>query len=106
MTFIRSLLFYRVFLLISLKENLETLHLSFNPKIDDDAIPAIILLKELAFLSIYGTSIDMPGLRKLTQTIVEEGRTPAVEIPEICEKYIDSGAHYFPVCILLCLKES
>lgn len=32
----------------------------------------------------------MPGLRKLTQAIVEEGRTPAVEIPEICEKYIDN----------------
>jgi len=98
-------LVYRVFLLVSLKENLETLHLSFNLKIDDDAIPAIILLKELEFLSIYGTSIGMPGLRKLTQTIIEEGRTPAVEIPEACEKYIDSGAHSFPICVPLCLKE-
>lgn len=37
----------------------------------------------------------MSGLRKLTQTIIEEGRTPAVEIPESCEKYIDSAVHCY-----------
>ncbi|KAL4074945.1 hypothetical protein V8B97DRAFT_1655461 [Scleroderma yunnanense] len=79
-----------IFLLVSLKENLETLHLAFNPKIDDDSIPAIILFNGLTFLSIYGTSIGMPGLRKLTLAILKEGRTPAVEIPEACEKYIDN----------------
>ncbi|KAK6977099.1 hypothetical protein R3P38DRAFT_2427458, partial [Favolaschia claudopus] len=34
-----------------------------NPHIDDDAIPAIIMLAKLSSLTILDTAIDTPGIR-------------------------------------------
>ncbi|KAG1866161.1 hypothetical protein F4604DRAFT_1928172 [Suillus subluteus] len=63
-----------VFLLVALKEKLYHLNLAHNPKIDDDAIPAILLLTNLAYLSIQATGIDMPGFRRLAAVIHAEDR--------------------------------
>ncbi|KAG1738406.1 uncharacterized protein EDB91DRAFT_1203406 [Suillus paluster] len=79
-----------VFLLINLKEKLCYLNLAHNPKINDDAIPAIILLTNLGYLSIQATGIDMPGFRRLAAVIYTEDRVIDIEIPFRCEKYIDN----------------
>jgi len=79
-----------VFLLVNLKEKLRYLDLAQNPKIDDDAIPAILLLTNLEYLSILATGIDMPGLRRLATVVYAEDRDIDIEIPFRCEKYIDS----------------
>ncbi|KAG1736567.1 hypothetical protein EDB19DRAFT_1637625 [Suillus lakei] len=79
-----------VFLLVTLKEKLYYLNLAHNPKIDDDAIPAIILLTNLGYLSIQATRIDMPGFRRLAAVIHAEDRIIDIEIPFRCEKYIDN----------------
>ncbi|KAG1821027.1 uncharacterized protein BJ212DRAFT_1457738 [Suillus subaureus] len=79
-----------VFLLVTLKEKLFHLNLAHNPKIDDDAIPAILLLINLGYLSIQATGIDMPGFRRLAAVIHAEDRVIDVEIPFRCEKYIDN----------------
>ncbi|KAF9223281.1 hypothetical protein BS17DRAFT_705987, partial [Gyrodon lividus] len=79
-----------VFHLVSLKHKLRHLDLSDNPKIDDDAIPALILFENLQYLSIFGTGILMPGLRRLAAAIQEDERILDVEIPSICEEYIDN----------------
>jgi hypothetical protein len=82
--------FKSVFLLVSLKRTLTQLSLAKNPDIDNEAVPAILLLSKLSFLSIFDTSIDMIGLRRLAETIFEDNRTVNVEIPFVCEAYIDS----------------
>jgi hypothetical protein len=69
---------------------LTQLSLAKNPDIDNEAVPAILLLSKLSFLSIFDTSIEMIGLRRLAETIFEENRTVNVEIPFVCEAYIDS----------------
>ncbi|KAF8202144.1 hypothetical protein BJ912DRAFT_943889 [Pholiota molesta] len=66
--------------LVSLKRTLLRLSLARNPDINDDAVPAILLLSELSFLSIFDT----------TETIHKEKRVMDVEIPLACEKYIDN----------------
>jgi hypothetical protein len=80
----------RVFLLVNLKEKLYHLDLAHNPKINDDAIPAILFLTNLAYLSIQATGVDMPGLRRLATAIYTEDRAVDIEIPFRCEKYLDS----------------
>ena len=82
--------FESVFLLVSLKQTLTQLSLAKNPNIDNEAVPAILLLSNLSFLSIFDTSIEMIGLRRLAETIFEDHRTVNVEIPFVCEAYIDS----------------
>lgn len=79
-----------MFLLVPLKRSLTQLSLAINPYIDDDAVPALLLLSNLTFLSILDTSIEMPGLRRLANTISAEERGIAIEIPSVCEHYIDS----------------
>ncbi|KAG0699239.1 hypothetical protein DFH29DRAFT_1015436 [Suillus ampliporus] len=79
-----------VFLLVSLKEKLHHLNLAHNPKIDDDAIPALLLFTNLGYLSIQATGIDMPGFRRLAAVIYTEDRVIDIEIPFRCEKYIDN----------------
>jgi hypothetical protein len=69
---------------------LTQLSLAKNPNIDNEAVPAILLLSNLSFLSIFDTSIEMIGLRRLAKTIFEDNRTVNVEIPFVCEAYIDS----------------
>ncbi|KAJ8588245.1 hypothetical protein M405DRAFT_740638 [Rhizopogon salebrosus TDB-379] len=79
-----------VFLLVNLKEKLYHLDLAHNPKINDDAIPAILFLTNLAYLSIQATGVDMPGLRRLAAAIYTEDRAVDIEIPFRCEKYLDN----------------
>ncbi|KAG7444695.1 uncharacterized protein BT62DRAFT_951706 [Guyanagaster necrorhizus] len=79
-----------VYIIISLKRTLTHLSVATNPDIDNDAIPALLLLSRLSFLSIQDTSIDMAGLRRLAHVINHEGRIIDVEIPETCEHYIDN----------------
>ncbi|KAF9460358.1 hypothetical protein BDZ94DRAFT_1170029, partial [Collybia nuda] len=78
-----------VFLLIPLKRSLTQLSVATNPDINDDAIPAILLLSKLSFVSILDTNIGMPGIRRLARTIYEEDRIIDIEIPSVCERYID-----------------
>ncbi|KIK98019.1 hypothetical protein PAXRUDRAFT_9828 [Paxillus rubicundulus Ve08.2h10] len=79
-----------VFHIVSLKHKLLHLDLSKNPKIDDDAIPALILFENLHYLSIFDTGVLMPGLRRLAVDIQEDGRIIDIEIPSMCEAYIDN----------------
>ncbi|CAA7267497.1 unnamed protein product [Cyclocybe aegerita] len=79
-----------VFLLVSLKQTLTQLSLATNPSIDNDAVPAIILLYKLSFLTILDTGIDMAGLRRLAGVIYEDNRVVDIEIPFACEVYVDS----------------
>ena len=86
---ILSQLFCSVFLLVSLKRTLTHLSLAKNPDINNEAVPAILLLSKLSFLSIFDTGIEMIGLRRFAETIFEDNRVIDVEIPSICEAYID-----------------
>ncbi|KAJ7897412.1 hypothetical protein B0H13DRAFT_2337944 [Mycena leptocephala] len=70
-----------IFHLVALRRSLLQLSIATNPHIDDDAVPAILLLSKLSFLTILDTSIDMPGLRQLAQTIYDESRVIDIEIP-------------------------
>ncbi|KAJ3742563.1 hypothetical protein DFH05DRAFT_1501226 [Lentinula detonsa] len=81
-----------VFHLTALKLTLTHLDLSQNPCITDDAIPALCLCitSKLRFLGLVGTSIGMPGLRRMAKLIQKEERIVDVEIPEVCELYIDN----------------
>ncbi|KAJ7765843.1 hypothetical protein DFH07DRAFT_810015 [Mycena maculata] len=79
-----------IFHLVALKRSLLQLSIATNPHIDDDAVPAILLLSKLSFLTILDTSIDMPGIRRLAQVICAERRVIDIEIPSACERYIDS----------------
>ncbi|GLB44753.1 putative MINDY deubiquitinase [Lyophyllum shimeji] len=78
-----------IFLLVPLKRSLTQLSIGSNPGIDDDAVPALLLLSKLSFLSILDTSIYMPGLRRLARTIYYEDRIIDIEIPSSCEEYVD-----------------
>ncbi|RDB25528.1 hypothetical protein Hypma_006214 [Hypsizygus marmoreus] len=79
-----------IFLLVPLRRTLTQLSLASNPAIDDDAVPAILLLSKLSFLSILNTSIKMPGLRRLAKTIYHDDRVIDIEIPTACERYVDN----------------
>ncbi|KAJ7068858.1 hypothetical protein B0H15DRAFT_918312 [Mycena belliarum] len=84
-----------IYHLVALKRSLLQLSIATNPHIDDDAVPAIIMLSKLSFLTILDTSIDMPGLRRLAQVIFDERRIIDIEIPSACDRYIDNlSANY------------
>jgi hypothetical protein len=70
------------------------LSIASNPLIDDHAVPALLLLCKLSYLSIVDTGIGMNGLRLLAGTIHEEDRIIDIEIPTVCEFYIDSELQY------------
>ncbi|EPQ53955.1 hypothetical protein GLOTRDRAFT_44490, partial [Gloeophyllum trabeum ATCC 11539] len=81
--------------LVSLRRTLTDLHVRNNPRIDDDAVPALLLLSKLRSLSLYGTSVGMAGLRRFAGTIHEEDRHLDIEIPVACDEYIeDISAKY------------
>ncbi|KAF5379663.1 hypothetical protein D9615_005779 [Tricholomella constricta] len=82
-----------IFLLVPLKRSLTQLSIGSNPGINDDAVPALLLLTKLSFLSILDTSIHMPGLRRLARTIYDEDRVIDIEIPTACENYVDPEMH-------------
>lgn len=66
------------------------LSIASNPLINDDAVCALLLLCRLSYLSILDTGIGMVGLRRMAWTIHREDRVIGIEIPTICEFYIDS----------------
>lgn len=80
----------RVFILTTIKRTLTHLSISSNPLITNDAVPALLVLSHLSFLSILDTSIDMHGLRLLAKTIQREERAIDIQIPIVCDEYIDS----------------
>lgn len=84
---------YSVFLLVPLKVTLTRLSLAHNIDINEDAVPAILLLLNLSFLSIVDTSIGMNGLRRLAELIHKYDRLVDIEIPFVCEDYVDSKWH-------------
>ncbi|KAJ7202748.1 hypothetical protein B0H12DRAFT_1330755 [Mycena haematopus] len=93
-----------VYNLVALKRTLLQLSLATNPHIDDDAIPAIIMLSKLSFLTILDTAIDMPGIRRLAQVIYDQQRIIDIEVPSACDRYVGSASR--PVVPLLLLRRS
>ena len=79
-----------VFYLVSLKRSLTELDVAFNTGIDDDAIPALVCLLKLRFLTLLGTRVGMPGLRRLCAAIAQRPYAVELEVPQRCEIYIDS----------------
>ncbi len=77
-----------VFLLVSLRHTLLRLSIGANLRIDDDAIPALMMFKKLCQLKIKGTQIAMDGLRRYATNIDNQGRTIHVEIPVHCQCYL------------------
>jgi hypothetical protein len=80
-----------VFLLVPLKNTLARLSIATNPDINSDCVPALLILRQLTFVSILDTCIDMTGLRKLALAACE-GHYAAIdiEIPCDCDTYIES----------------
>ncbi|KIM39316.1 hypothetical protein M413DRAFT_415939, partial [Hebeloma cylindrosporum] len=78
-----------VFLLVSLKRTLTRLSIASNPDIDNEAVPALLLLSNLSFLSILDTAIDMVGLRRLADFIHKTDQMVDIEIPYACQEYVD-----------------
>ena len=79
-----------MFLLVSLKRTLTKLSLASNPDIDNEAVPAMLLLLKLSFLSILDTGIDMAGLRRLAEFAHKTDQLIDIEIPYACQDYVDS----------------
>ncbi|TFK21468.1 hypothetical protein FA15DRAFT_645556 [Coprinopsis marcescibilis] len=79
-----------VFLLVPLKLTLTKLSLAYNPCVTSISVPALILLDRLVFLSLLETSVDIIGLRSLATVAFDEYRGVDIEIPSVCEAYIDN----------------
>ncbi|THU88984.1 hypothetical protein K435DRAFT_678904 [Dendrothele bispora CBS 962.96] len=79
-----------IFNLVPLKQTLLRLSIAMNPDVDDDAVPALVVLHKLSKLCIIDTGIGMGGLRRMAKVIDEEGRVIDVEIPARCEEYVES----------------
>ncbi|KAF8514476.1 hypothetical protein JB92DRAFT_2719211, partial [Gautieria morchelliformis] len=76
--------------LTSLKNHLKELHVEDNPRITDGCIPGLCLFSKLTLLRLYGTRIDMPGLRRLASSIHNAAREIDIGIPEYCETYLNN----------------
>ncbi|TRM68547.1 hypothetical protein BD626DRAFT_118050 [Schizophyllum amplum] len=79
-----------IYLLVPLKRSLTCLSVAANPDITDDAVPPLILLSKLTYLSICDTNIEMPGLRRFAQVIMDEDRMMEISMPHHCADYVDS----------------
>lgn len=79
-----------IFHLVALKRSLTELDIAFNTDIDDDAIPALILLHKLRFLTILDTHVGMPGLRRFCAAAIKRPHTIELEVPRQCEIYVES----------------
>ncbi|KAH9481854.1 hypothetical protein JR316_0006384 [Psilocybe cubensis] len=84
-----------VFLLVSLKHTLTKLFLTANHEVNNDAVPALLCLNNLVFLSILDTGIDMVGLRRLAGHMHKEDHVMDIEIPFSCEAYVDNIASQY-----------
>lgn len=76
--------------LTSLKKQLIELHVEDNPRITDDCIPILCLFSSLSVLRLYGTRIEMPGLRRLAISVHTAAREIDIGIPSDCETYLNS----------------
>ena len=85
---------------MALKHKLRHLDLSGNLTINDDAIPALVLLENLQYLSLLGTGVLMPGLRKLAVALKGGERFVDAKIPSMCKDYINGG---FTVILYPCV---
>ncbi|KAJ7081613.1 hypothetical protein B0H15DRAFT_854440 [Mycena belliarum] len=84
-----------VYHLVALKRSLSQLSIATNPNIDDDAMPALLVLSKLTFLTLLDTNVNMPGLRRLAQVISDGHRIFDIEIPLACEHYIANMATHY-----------
>ncbi|TFY72832.1 hypothetical protein EVG20_g195 [Dentipellis fragilis] len=89
-----------VYHVVALRPTLTELLISGNPGIDDDAIPAFILLRGLVRLSLAGTSVTMKGLRRLVLTFREDDpdRMLDLDIPAECEQYLYDLEDQYLLC--------
>lgn len=60
-----------------------------NVDIDNNSVYALLLLKNLVYLSIYDTAIDMIGVRQIACQLHEGSRRMNLRIPFICREYLD-----------------
>ncbi|KDQ58982.1 hypothetical protein JAAARDRAFT_127677, partial [Jaapia argillacea MUCL 33604] len=79
-----------IFHLVSLRRTLKDLSISENPCIDNDAVPALLLLSKLCKLNILDTCIGMQGLRRFAKTINDEDREIDIILPYRCADYIEN----------------
>ena len=88
---------HRIYLLIALKRSLSDLDVAYNDRITDDAIPALLIMDKLQYLSLLETSITIAGVRRLAVELDESKRFIEVEVPRSCEQYINSASPEFIV---------
>ena len=69
--------------------------IAYNEGIDDDAVPALLILGKLQYLSLLDTNITMSGVRRLASALDNTGRFAEVEIPSDCEEYLNSTLFSF-----------
>lgn len=81
-----------------MRHSLAHLHLEANARIDDDAVPALLVLSRLRFLTLIDTGLRMPGLRRLARALRDQRRAVDVAIPRACEAYVRSAClpHPYP----------
>lgn len=81
-----------IFHLVALKRSLTELDIALNPRVDDDAIPALITLPKLRFVSLFDTSMRMPGFRRLAVALRSrmDRERIQVEVPRECEEYLEN----------------
>ena len=58
--------------IVCLRHTLQQLDVTYNPGINDDAVGPIAALSNLIELSLHGTEISMPGLRRLIGSVSPE----------------------------------
>ncbi|KAI0806085.1 hypothetical protein BC629DRAFT_1141943 [Irpex lacteus] len=80
-----------IYYLTPLKRSLTDLDIAYNPKIDDDAIPPLLILSKLQYLTFHGTNVTILGVRRLAKTLRDQRRDMEVEVPRQCEDYISSA---------------
>lgn len=90
---------HSIFHLVALKRSLTELDIALNPRVDDDAIPALITLPKLRFVSLFDTSMRMPGFRRLAVALRSrmDRERIQVEVPRECEEYLESKS-LAPLC--------
>jgi hypothetical protein len=81
-----------IYHLVALRRTLWHLHLEENPNIDDNAVPPLLCLSKLRFLSLIDTGLGMAGVRRLALSLEEAARAVDVTVPLACEEYISSSS--------------
>ncbi|KAF8637752.1 hypothetical protein AX17_002594 [Amanita inopinata Kibby_2008] len=84
-----------VYLLLPLKRTLLDLNIARNPQIDDDVVPALLMMVNLSYLSLAETFIDMPGARRLANDQTFKTRRVIIDFPQWCHEYVDKMEHQY-----------